>query len=334
MNMTTQSLVLGALVADAASLGLHWLYDPARLAQIAARGDIAFLAPQEENYRDCRGTFVHGARRCGDLSGYGAYCALMLRHLADHRGHFDLAAYQTEFLAFFGPGGAYVGYVDKPTRGTLLRLMHADKEHGFPVPSGIHDDQLPALATLPALVAAAVRAGQSAAALLDTVEQAVRVTNDNATAVEAARIGAILLHALAGGDSRGAALQKALTHATPPLADRLRAALDGDGLDAPAAAARFGAACQVAKGLPVVFHILAHARGYTQAVRANVLAGGDSCGRSMLIGAAFAVARDCVADDDAIPLAWLARLNDLRELADALARLCGHAIPASPAGDA
>ncbi len=192
--MTTRlhSLVLGALVADAASLGLHWLYDPARLAAIGARGDVAFLAPDAANYHDCRGTFVHGAKRCGELSGYGETCALMLHHLAEHDGQFELAAYQAAFLRHFGPGGAYVGYIDKPTRGTLLRLMQAGAEP-YPAPSGIDDDQLPALATLPPLLAAAWQQGLERADVLVLVEQAVRVTSDNDTAVQAARVAAVLL---------------------------------------------------------------------------------------------------------------------------------------------
>lgn len=38
-------MLLGALVADAASLGLHWLYDPDRIAQIATKRGSAAFAP-------------------------------------------------------------------------------------------------------------------------------------------------------------------------------------------------------------------------------------------------------------------------------------------------
>ena len=35
MNDRARAALQGALVADAAALGLHWLYDPERLAQVA-----------------------------------------------------------------------------------------------------------------------------------------------------------------------------------------------------------------------------------------------------------------------------------------------------------
>lgn len=321
MITRAHSLVLGALVADAASLGLHWLYEPARLTAIAARGEVAFLEPDPANYRDCRGTFVHGAKRCGELSGYGEYCALMLRHLATHGGHFDGAAYQTAFLHHFGPGGAYVGYVDKPTRGTLLRLMHVGAGP-FPVPSGVDDDQLPALATLPPLLVAAWQQGLAHAELPGRVEQVVRVTSDNDTAVAAAQVAAVMLHALLQGRPRLEALRASASLAPPPLADALHAALAGEHLDATAAAAHFGASCAVTRGLPVAYHIIARASGYAEAIRANIIAGGDSCGRAILIGAALALA-DHDAGAEGIPLPWLARLAHLRDFADAATRLCG-----------
>ena len=315
MNPITGA-VLGALVADAASLGLHWLYEPARLAQIAARGDIAFLEPDATHYRDCKGYFAHGAKRAGELSGYGEYCRLMLCHLAARDGAFDCAEYQGEFLRHFGPGGTYVGYVDRPTRLTLIRLMGADAQGGYPQPSGVDDDQLPALACLPALVAAAVQRGVAREVLLDSVDAAVRVTNDNPVARDAARVAAGLLAAMLRGGTCADAIAEALALAPAALAADLRAALAGDALDAPAAAARFGAACHVGQGLPVMVHILSHARGYAEAIRANILAGGDSCGRSIVLGAVFGAC-------GGVPLDWLVRLAPLAECADAAVRLFG-----------
>ena len=308
------SAVLGALVADAASLGLHWLYEPSRLAQIAARGEIAFLAPDADNYRDCKGTFVHGEKSVGQLSGYGEYCRLMLLHLAAGGGRFDCAGYQSEFLRRFGPGGGYVGYIDRPTRLTLLRLLAADPQAGFPQPSGVDDDQMPALATIPPLVAVAVRDRIERTALLEQVERAARLTSDNDDAVAAARVAAVVLHAVLTRSGLHAALAEALPIASAALRQHLEQALAAEALDAPAAAARFGAACRVAQGLPVLFHILGHAGGFAEAVRANILAGGDSCGRAIVLGAVFGAVGE-------IPLPWLARLAPLVDCVDALQRL-------------
>ena len=75
----------------------------------------------------------------------------MLKHLAKH-GSFNRVEYQAEYRSHFGPGGEFVGYIDSPTRLTL-RTLSALEPAEFPAASGADDDQHPALAALPALVA-------------------------------------------------------------------------------------------------------------------------------------------------------------------------------------
>lgn len=61
--------------------------------------------------------------------------------------------------------------------------------------------------------------------------------------------------------------------------------------------------------MPVIFHILSHAGSYTEAVRANIHCGGDSCGRAWIIGPAMAAVHG-VGGEQGIPLSWLARLTN------------------------
>ncbi|MEO0683317.1 MAG: ADP-ribosylglycohydrolase family protein, partial [Pseudomonadota bacterium] len=107
------SALMGAYVADAAAMGLHWLYDPARIA--ALTGPLAFRAPDPADYDGAKGILVHQGKRSGDLSHYGMQMRAMTQALAG--GAFDVAAYQARFAALFGAGGAWSGYIDRPTRG-------------------------------------------------------------------------------------------------------------------------------------------------------------------------------------------------------------------------
>lgn len=299
--------ILGALVADAASLGLHWLYDTERLADISLRGEPVFLPPDRSHYEGAKGSFVHCARRAGDYSGYGECCALMLRQLAEAGGRFQRVTYQSLYRRHFGPGGAYVGYIDKPTRGTLIRLIPHEDPSTYPQPSGVDDDQLPALACLPPIVVAAFRCGRDDASLWDEIEHVVRITNNNERAVDAGRAAGMLLVELLRGRKPLEAIEAAAARAQGDLASRIRESVQGARLDVVAAAARFGAACHVEQGLPVVCHILAHAGSYREAVIANIMAGGDSCGRSIVLGAAMGIV-------DGVPLGWMARMNRLAEV--------------------
>jgi ADP-ribosylglycohydrolase len=300
-----QAAVLGAIVADAASLGLHWLYDPARLALIAQRGPVAFLDPDPRNYEGVRGYFAHGGKHAGDLSGYGEAAALMLRHLAENGGRLDRLGYQQAWVKHFGPGGPFVGYVDKPTRATLQKLLAIEKPEDWPARSGIDDDQLPALECVPALVAAHRGDGASLEAAIET---AVGITSDNPLAVDGALVLSRGLRALIEGAPLRTALARAASSSGAVLRPLLDEALGMSPSDAVAAAQRFGPACHMHQGLPVAFHILANAKSYTGAVEASIVAAGDSCGRSLAVGS---MAGAAFAAENGIPTSWLARVGGM-----------------------
>ncbi|SDZ10066.1 ADP-ribosylglycohydrolase family protein [Nitrosomonas sp. Nm58] len=306
--------ILGALVADAASLGLHWLYDPARIAAIEENEDeLVFRQPSAADYAGAGGFFAHGDKQAGDSTSYGEICLLMLKHLAKH-GEFNRAAYQLEFRAYFGPGGAYAGYIDSPTRHTLRVLLPLDI-NSFPEVSGADDDQLPALATIPVLVATH---RDSREALMKRVEEVVRITNNNDIAVSAARCAATALHGVLNGKPMVQALTDAVTVAGEKLKPSLEQALATDTLDSVSAAERFGLACHVTEGLPIVFHIARHAPDYTTAIKANIRAGGDCCGRAIVLGALVAACQAMQQNlTSSIPISWLAHYRKLVIAAEA-----------------
>lgn len=318
--------LLGAVTADAAAMGLHWLYAAERLEHLQRQAPLAFRPPRAENYAGVAGYFAHGGKTVGENSFYGETCRLVIHHLARH-GRFDRLAYQQEWLAHFGPGGTYTGYIDHPTRALVIRLLQCATAEDYPAVSGSGDTQLPALECVPALVACH-RGSRSQ--LLNTVLEAVAVTHDHPLAHEAATTAAQALADVLEGVPLAEALANAASFAGTTLQPLLAEALAMPQLDAVAAAARFGMACPLEKGLPVIFHIARHAPNYAMAVEANILAGGDSCGRSLLLGALLAV-RDTLhgamlQDSSGIPLVWLTRVSDI-------ARLVGDAGMALRLGD-
>lgn len=309
--------IIGALVADAAALGLHWLYDPERIAQIEQNKGLVFLSPNSQDYAGVSGYFAHSNKASGDSSAYGELCLLMLQHFAKH-GRFDRVSYQSEYRSYFGPGGAYQGYVDSPMRQTLQTLLPLKMED-FPEQSGPDDDQFPALSTLPVVVA--MHDG-TIEALMTQIERVVRITNNNDDAVSAAQYtGSVLWHALQG-ESIHQALTAALGYAGEILTSRIEQALQAPRLNSTDAAKRFGSSCHVLEGIPLMVHILQHADDYRSAVQDNIRVGGDSCGRSIMLGAIMAAqSAHQHKIDTAIPLEWLARCKKLTGAANACAKL-------------
>lgn len=302
--------VLGALVADAAAMGLHWLYDPERLATIAETSDPAFVDADRRNFDGAKGYFAHEGKRAGDLSQYGAVLALATDSLVSSQGQPDIADYQRRYLAFFGPGGEWQGYIDRPTRGALANLGAGGSEE-TPEITGIDDDQLPALSPVPAVVAA----DPEHADLEMRVTGMVRVTNDNPLAVEAASMLARLIRSMLRGEGLTAALDAEAERVGDVLQPLLIEALGEADQSSVDIAGHFGRACHVQQGLPVVFHILKTADSFEDGVRKNILAGGDSCGRAMALGSILG-ARFGFGGERGIPLPWLTRLSDGARLVD------------------
>jgi len=246
------AMIWGSFVADAATMGLHWLYDQNRIRDVAPDAP-EFVAPNADNFAGVPAFFAHATRRAGDLSQYGEQQLVMLQSLAA-QGRYDRADYQARFRAHFGYGGGYVGYIDRPTRDTLL----------------------------PALVARHADDPQ----LMTHVEDAVRVTNNNDTAVSFAKTAAKLLQqVLATGAIPD--LTTLIADADPVVKEAISTALNRTDETTQTITADIGMSCNLDLGVPSIFHNLATTTGYIAGVRSNIYAGGDNCGRSIVLGAAL-----------------------------------------------
>lgn len=282
MTSATADALMGAYVADAATLGVHWLYDPAR---IDALGAALWREPDAADFEGAKGIFVHHGKHSGDISQYGAQMRVMVRALAG--GAFDAQIYTAEFARAFGPGGWWHGYADKATKGTLANIA-AGK-----TPTGAHDDQIPALSALPPLVAS----GASA----QTCAEAVACISNHDTTAAYAPAATEALRAVLAGESIADSLVHGIDAAGDAARDPLTAALGGDS-DPVAYAGEVGRACPLPQTLPVAFRIAATAQSYVEAVEINARVGGDNCGRAIFLGALFGTG-------DPPPPLWAARLR-------------------------
>ncbi len=274
MTERAQNSLLGAYVADAAALGLHWIYDTDRLTALAADGrPLEFREPDPKAYEGVKSYFAHPNRKAGDLSPYGESALVMAKSLKANANVYNRAGYITEFQRFFGEG--YDGYRDHATRETLANLVAKKKV------TGADDNEMSAIGKLPPLIVAHAEDAR----LIDLAKDAASVTNENAIAREGARIVATTLRALLRGATLPDALHTGLKEAMGPMRTKLDEALRWPSIRPAKAAQHFGSACPIPQALPLSFALLHTAKTYEEAVRANILAGGDSCGRAMFLGA-------------------------------------------------
>ena len=268
----------GALIADAATMGLHWMYDQDHIATVAETGDILFRQPDANVYKDRKAYFAHAAKTTGEYSQYGESARVVATAIALN-GSYDTAQHRQVFMDTFGPCGSYHGFADRPTKALVAKMILEGDD--IADSSGSDDDQLPALCCVPALFAHSQNR--------EAVERAVSVTTTNQQALS----GAIVLHdcleRLVSGEETEQALSASAQLAEPELKDLLQQALAMPAYDPLAAANRFGMPCHMKQGLPVAWHLLKNATDYTSVVRDNIRCGGDSCGRSMAVGSVAGV---------------------------------------------
>lgn len=296
-------LLLGALVADAACLGLHWIYNVERVAEVTARqnGQCAFTPIEARNFEGIK-TFAHKDRENGMFTQIGEVLRLAIQSMNAQNGTFDVPAYQSAFVTFFGAGGKFVGFMDGPTRGALANIA-ADVN-----PSGIDDNQTPALARLPAILVAYQGQDQ----LPDMIKTAMEVTNINAEATAFSDVFADLATRIMNGEALDTALLAAANAADDIAKADLLNALNTSEDDSVVFAGLnglMGRACYLPAAGPVMFHILARSASYQEAIERNILAAGDTAGRAIMLGAIMARIHG-VATPTGVPLSWVLQLKD------------------------
>lgn len=338
---------MGALVADAAALGLNWIYDLERLASVGGATP-EFRDPDLEAYRGTTAYFAHKGKRAGDPTHYGEQLLVLLRSLAATGGRFDAVDYERRFADAFGPGGTWVGYIDYATRQTLRNLDRAEQDAlraARSVDLGPHERDR---ALLEAKVLAHARRWRGDK-LAQAIEKAVRVTHPGDDAlVRAAQSVARAVEGVRGSfhgaeDSQLPAVSKlpalvafggteveaavrvtndddAAVQWGGEVARMLEAAREGatprkalsaSGLDRfDGAAESYGRACMLADAVPLTAALLRDAADFEGTIRRNILLGGDAAGRGIVLGAVLGAAFG-------VPPAWRDRTYAVAE-ADAL----------------
>src|ERR1700693_473870 len=273
-NITVEDRLRGAVwgqfVGDAAALGTHWIYNLTELQQLYPGGINGFETPAEGHY--------HFGKKSGDQTHYGDGALVLLESLATG-GAFDARAFGGSFVETFRPG-AYSGYIDNATRGTLENYQafaQSNPVDKFDFQQGADDDQPAAASRLAALT---VRYWNDPN-LLTVVEQATRVCQNNDRTIAYMKFNALLLSELFHGRDVHTALRRAEEQTVvvePQLGQDIRrqtrAALEETLQEVTEASLTFGQACPLPKSFPSSIHaLLKHTDDFESAILATLRAG-------------------------------------------------------------
>lgn len=287
-----KAAVLGGFVADALSLGGHWVYNTRVIDKKFGTVD---------QYYDPL-TSYHKGKRAGDFTHYGDQMLILLESVSSGNG-FNATHFASLWRDFFS---SYKGYFDQATKTTLAN-MDAGKEI---TECGSHSDDLAGASRLAALVASC--AGDPEELVLAARTQTA-ITHNNEQVILSADYFSRCVLAVIGGESPLSALESTLNknERYSAISELITLGLESRDRNTRETIAEFGQTCSVEAGLPSAVHLMArYADDFKTAMVENVMAGGDSSARGILAGMVLAAAHGM----DAIPEKWLSKMTAAKKI--------------------
>lgn len=304
-----KGMVLGQFLGDAASLGVHWIYNTKDIESMYPNGLQGFEIPTEGHY--------HAGKLSGDLTHYGDAARVLLEALAEETT-FDAASFGAAYVEKMDPSKGYQGYFDAATRGTLENFKnHLEVSvDPFGFQEGADDDQLATISSLAVFIAFYIVRNEGLpddrSEILDQVEALTRVRQNNDRAVAYCQAHArLLLELLAGRDIHSAfhhVEEQLATDATLDLEVRrkLKEAFELKHKSTVEATDLLGQSCPLICSFPSAVQATAkHNEDFQKAILETAQAGGDNAGRGALIGSWIGARLGA----DALPNEWIGKLN-------------------------
>jgi ADP-ribosylglycohydrolase len=283
-------MLYGALAGDSLALAAHWIYDQAEITRRFARITELQAAP-EESY--------HPGRERGALTHYGDQMLVLLESLDASGGNFVMDDFARRWRQFWNDSSSYR---DHATKETLAHLMDG---RGL-TRAGSDSTELGGAARIAPLLAALRNEDQPT--ILAAVRAQTALTHATPIAMDAAEFLARTVFILMRGVSVPSALHMAaaLPFRALPAERYLRQAEETLPLSTAQAVVELGQSCPTEKALPAVFAILLrHHDDFETALIENVMAGGDSAARGLMLGTLLGAAYG----RRAIPDRWIEALR-------------------------
>ncbi len=252
-------LLFGAFVADALCLAPHWIYDTQKLK---------LEYNQLTQYRDPTDSVFHAGKHAGELTHYGDQSLLLLKSISTENGYLE-SAYRMHWLTHMSH---YKGYHDHATKTSLDLLKHeqwgsdSDELGGFSITSPLifyHFDD---------------------PNLKDYIHSCVKLTHNDETLLTYSQyLVDVLLQVIIGNPLRETLIVCSKNYPeVHRIMDRLLQIIDSDTV---ATVKDIGQSCGAKYSFPATLYLaIKYSDDYLTALQYNILCGGDSAARGMVLG--------------------------------------------------
>jgi ADP-ribosylglycohydrolase len=278
-------LLYGALIGDSLALGPHWIYDQAEIARRWGRVT-ELQAATPDGY--------HPGRPRGAQTHYGDQTLVLLESIEACGGNFVMDDFARRWRGFWNESTAYRDHATKDT------LAHLEEGRGL-TRAGSDSTELGGAARIAPLLAALRNEDQPT--IIAAARAQTALTHAAPATMDAAEFIARTVFLLMRGVTVSSALPMAATLPYRALRaeELLRRAQETRDLSTARAVEELGASCPLEKALPAVFAILLrHGEDLEGALEENVMAGGDSAARGLVLGTILGAAHG----RRAIPARW------------------------------
>lgn len=277
MNKQISNSVMASLVADAYTLGAHWVYDEEQLKNLPINW---------ETLNDAQSIW-HKDKIKGDFTHYGDQTLFLLEYMSKNK-KFDKNDYYTFWKDKMTN---YNGYIDGATRGALEKI---DSE----------SNDLSICGRLAPLLIDA----NTKEVFLSRVKEFVEITHNSKLAHQSSQFFAELLW-----DSKeNQDIQnniELLKNKYTELLIWIDAGVKSKGADTFTTIREFGPACGIDGGFAGVIHLLSLKNDFKTIMQKNARAGGDSSARGMVVAMILGTQDDVIITQD-----WLEGINNIDKI--------------------
>lgn len=300
MQDKAEAMVLASFAADSLALGAHWIYDIDAIDRKLGRVE-GLLKPLENSF--------HATKDLGEFTHYGDQTLVLLESIVACSG-FDIDDFARRWKKLFE---TYNGYVDKATKATLANFASGKK----PEESGSSSSDLAGAARIAPLV---YRYRNDLGELLSSAKTQTAMTHGNPSVIDASDFFARVVWRVLEGETPLFALREVgEVHFRESVLEQWTAkGIESALSDTRSAILKFGQSCDVEHAFPSVVHLIGkYEKNLREALVENVMAGGDSAGRGLVVGMILGAHLGF----EAIPSEWLWGLKRYQHIVDLLERI-------------
>ena len=255
-----KGMLYGAFIGDAFALGTHWIYDTEKLK---------IEATEVEHYTDPAKNLFHSGKHKGDFTHYGDQSLLLLKSIASNKG-FDINVFKTHWLTYMNK---YEGYLDHATKESLQVLDPVNN-------LGSSSDELGGIARIAPLLFYHFDDKD----LPRFIKEQTALTHNHQQLIEFGLFFEEWMLDLIIGKPLEASLEQHIADhpSIKPYYDAIKFRLKEDSVST---IKDIGQSCSSQFAFPsALYLILKNQTDFMKAMQENILSGGDSAGRGMLIG--------------------------------------------------